>query len=167
MFSLTRKTEYALIAMWHLARSEGEVCSARDVAERYSIPVTLLMNVLKTLQRKGLVKSTRGANGGYKLARPADQVSLEHLIETVEGPFRLVRCADDVRGLARDGQPGADASGAGPCDLAGNCPIQHPLLRLHERLRRFLAGVTVADLALEDRYAEITTPYQLQRASVE
>ncbi|MGE0481042.1 MAG: Rrf2 family transcriptional regulator [Phycisphaerae bacterium] len=167
MFSLTRKTEYALIAMWHLARADGEVCSARDVAERYGIPVTLLMNVLKTLQRKGLVKSTRGANGGYTLATSADQVSLERLIETVEGPFRLVRCADDPRTAAGDGQSEAHAIDAGPCDLAGTCPIQHPLRRLHERLRRFLAGVTVADLALDDRYAEITTSYPLQRASVE
>ena len=73
MIVLTRKTDYALVAMAHLAHHPGEegISSARDIADRYHVPLPVLMNILKTLNREGLVISVRGARGGYRLARPA------------------------------------------------------------------------------------------------
>lgn len=151
MLSLTRKCEYALIAASHLARAGDMVVSARDIAARYSIPLPLLMNVLKTLNRCGLVESVRGARGGYMLARPARDITLQELIEGVEGPVRLVRCV-------------TPASGEPACDLSGNCPIRDPLHRLHERFRAFLTAVTVADVAFDGAAATAAAPLQLKRA---
>jgi Rrf2 family protein len=158
MLSLTKKTEYGLIAACHLARHAERAVSARDIAERYGVPLPLLMNVLKILQRKGYVRSTRGARGGYALASPPQQITLMALAEALEGPVRLVACVPGV--------PSAPAVGGEPselgCELQDCCAIRGPILRLHERLQRFLAGVTVADIAcdgrFDERYVELESP---------
>ena len=93
MLTLTKKTEYALIAACHLANVGQEVVSARDMAETYGVRLPLLMNVLKKLNQHGILRSVRGARGGYALAVGPKQVSLSRLIEAVEGPPRLVKCA--------------------------------------------------------------------------
>lgn len=132
MLTLTRKTEYALIAVCHLANARGRVISARDIAEQHGVPLPLLMNVLKKLNRTGHVNSVRGARGGYILAHEPQDITLDALIEAVEGPVHLVRCtnpADDARA----------------CTLTGPCPIRGSVRKVHERLREFLSGITVAD----------------------
>ena len=90
MLSLTRKTEYALIALSHLASEPNRLASARGIADIYRIPLPVLTNVLKTLNRCELIKSERGARGGYRLAQEPKDISLASLIRAVEGPIRLV-----------------------------------------------------------------------------
>src|SRR5690606_10453865 len=80
MLSLTRKTEYALIALFHLARESERVCTAREISARYHLPPALLMNVLKCLASGDLLLSTRGAKGGYRLALPPEAISLSAII---------------------------------------------------------------------------------------
>ncbi|MGB9625707.1 MAG: RrF2 family transcriptional regulator, partial [Phycisphaerae bacterium] len=77
MLALTKKTEYALIALTCLARAESRWVSAREISAQYGIPLALLMNILKTLAQSGLIRSVRGARGGYVLARPASDISVE------------------------------------------------------------------------------------------
>lgn len=137
MLSLTKKTEYALIAVCHLARAGDKVVSARNIAAEHSVPLPLLMNVLKLLNQSGHVRSVRGARGGYTLAMPADTINLATLIEAVEGPVRLVPCAAPPRGEES------------ACGRLGSCSIRRSVHRVHDRLRRFLAGVTVADVAFD------------------
>jgi Rrf2 family protein len=140
MLTMTRKTEYALIAVCHLAREAGKEVSARDIAEAHGVPLPLLMNVLKRLNRTGHVTSVRGARGGYMLAVPAETFSLDALIEAVEGPVHLVRCTNTDKNGRR-------------CTLTGICPIRPSVHRVHNQLRKFLTSVTVADLAAEERPA--------------
>jgi len=137
MLSLTKKTEYALIAVCHLARARERVISAREIAQTHSIPGPLLMNVLKTLNQSGVLTSVRGARGGYRLAIAPQRLSLADLIEKVEGPVRLVRCVS----------PDENEVGDDSCGRTSTCPIRQPVQRLHDHLRRFLSGVTVADVA--------------------
>ena len=94
MLTLTRKTDYALISLTHLAQNPGVCTSAREIAELYHMPLPLLMNVLKLLTGRGFVKSVRGPRGGYTLAQSAESISLSDTIRAVEGPIKLVRCAD-------------------------------------------------------------------------
>lgn len=157
MLSLSKKTEYALIAMCHLARAAGDeqVHSARDIAERYHVPLPLLMNVLKTLHRAALVSSIRGARGGYRLSRPPQDVSLARLVEVVEGPLALVECV---------GPP--VESGCG-CDLAGTCPVRSPIQRIHDRFQQFLADISLADVAFDETYVELQTRGPLTKAIAE
>ena len=138
MLTLTRKTEYALIAMCHLAQVGDKVVSARDIAEEHTVPLPLLMNVLKKLNRTGHVRSVRGAHGGYVLGVKPEQFTLADLIAAVEGPVHLVRCTN----TAKD---------ARPCDRTGICFIRRPIAKVHEHLSQFLAGITVADIAFDER----------------
>ena len=137
MLSLTKKTEYALIAICHLARvGRDKTVSARDIHEAYGVPLPLLMNVLKRLNQAGHVVSTRGAHGGYNLAVPPNKLSLTDMIEAVEGPVQFVRCAD----LSKRNRK---------CALTKACPIQRAVHRVHRRLHDFLADVTIADIAFD------------------
>ncbi len=137
MISLTRKTDYALLALSHLAGEPGAVVCARDIAERYSVSTPLLMNVLKQLSAASLVNSVRGARGGYSLARSAEEITLAEVIDAIEGPVRLAPC---LAGSGGDGE-------RRPCDAGDNCPIQGPLNWLHGRLRVFFENVTLAEMA--------------------
>ncbi len=80
MLSLTRKTDYALIAMAELARRAPTMVSVREMSQRLGLPLPALTNILKQLTRSGLVTSTRGPNGGYRLARDPDRITLSELM---------------------------------------------------------------------------------------
>jgi Rrf2 family protein len=140
MLSFTKKTEYALIAVCHLAHAEGEIVSARDMARLYDVRLPLLMNVLKILNQGGVLNSVRGARGGYTLAQRPGEITLARLIEAVEGPPKLTKCA-----VPPD-------EGGENCTLMEICPVRFPLAKVHKHFRRFLAGVTVADIAFDDGF---------------
>jgi Rrf2 family protein len=145
MLTLTRKTEYAMIAVCHLAHAGHKVVSARDIAEAHGVPLPLLMNVLKRLNRTGHVHSVRGAKGGYVLAVPPEQFTLDGLIEAVEGPVHLVRCTNPAKNARR-------------CTLTRPCPLRASVRKVHDRLRDFLGAVTIADLAFDVRPDAGETP---------
>lgn len=137
MFTLTRKTDYALIALCHMARCPHEISTAREIAARYHVPPALLMNILKLLTQAELIRSIRGAKGGYTLALPPSQITLEGIIRATEGPYRFVQCTAETPVDAR------------PCDLIDVCPISGPVKRVHARLKAFLTEVTLAELAFD------------------
>lgn len=134
MFTLTRKTDYAIIALSHMAHNPGAVFTAREIAEQYHMPPASLMNVLKTMCQGELVRSIRGAKGGYQLAMPAERLTLVDVISAVEGPIRFVQCT---------GQRGETET---DCDLLDTCPVKRPVHRIHEKLTIFLEQITIADI---------------------
>src|SRR5687767_2122656 len=98
MFGLTRKTDYALIALAFLAERAERVWSAREIARAHDLPLALLMNLLKTLHQHGVLRSTRGAKGGYQIARDLSQMALYDLVSILEcsGPAGDCGCLDHV-----------------------------------------------------------------------
>ncbi len=141
MLNLTRKTDYALVALAYLARRRAEDAqpvSAKQIAQRFGLPRPLLMNILKELVQANVLSSTRGVHGGYELAAEPARVSLLEIVTAMEGPVKLAQCVD---GLPIVGQG---------CSLSEDCPIQGPIRSLHRRLNLFLAEVTLKDL-WEDR----------------
>ncbi|MBM4380749.1 MAG: Rrf2 family transcriptional regulator, partial [Deltaproteobacteria bacterium] len=93
---ISRKIDYGLRAMVFLASMpDGEVIPFREVARRMDVPEEFLAKILKTLVGRKLVQSTRGARGGYRLARPAAEISMLDVIEAVEGPVRVNVCQDN------------------------------------------------------------------------
>jgi len=141
MISLSRKADYALVALAYLGRAHqrgDNATSARRIVEQFDLPPALLMNILKDLARIKLVRSTRGTNGGYTLARDPAEISLLDIVIAVEGASPLTPCACD-----RDELP---ILGQESCRIAPHCPIRGPIQRLHRRLQQFLAEVTLADL---------------------
>ena len=139
MLTLTRKTDYALIALTHLAREPDGCSSAREIAARYHAPLSLLMNVLKLLKERGLARSVRGPRGGYALAKSPRQITLSNIIQAVEGPIHLVRCVP----RQEDKDSGA---GKHSCELMSDCPVRSSVHRVHHRLIQFLDEVTLADV---------------------
>ena len=93
---ISRKIEYGLRAMLYLASiPEETVVPFREIALRMDVPKDFLAKILKTLARKRLVDSTRGARGGYRLAKPSAEISFLDVIEAVEGPVNINRCTTD------------------------------------------------------------------------
>ncbi len=137
MISLTKKTDYALVALACLAQRAKEGAppvSARKLADEHGLPVALAANILKDLHLAKIVDSTRGPTGGYTLAQPAARITLIDVITATEGPVQLVDCSDDLPILGQS------------CAIACKCPIREPMRRLNDRLREFFQSVTLADL---------------------
>ena len=133
---MTKKTGYGLIAMVYLAGlPEGQLASARQIAERFSVPRSLLMNVLKRLAATGYVQSVRGARGGYRLARPPEEISVVDVAGELQGPIRMAKCVTD------------EATGR-ECtrEVMARCPIADPVHRVQRRINDFLRKVTLAEI---------------------
>lgn len=137
MLSLSRKVDYALIALAHLAERRGRAASAREIAEAYDLPLALLMNIMKELQQLEVVRSLRGTKGGYLLAIDPAAMTLYDLIVGLEGPVQTTDCV-----------PSTDATEPDGCNCRASlrCPVQAPLRALHERLVGFLRQVRLADI---------------------
>ena len=139
MPTITRKTDYALVAMADLARRSPATVSARDMAERLRMPLPVLRQVLGQLSRQGLVVSTKGARGGYRLGRRPGDITLAEMIESIQGRQALTLCCSEA---AYDGD--------GECQIEDICPIRNPIRNVHAMLRRSLEAVTLEHLAKND-----------------
>jgi Rrf2 family protein len=140
MLCLSRKADYALIALGHLAERREQIVSARDVASAYSLPQALLMNILKRLQKHGIIVSTRGMRGGYRIGVDLSAVSLHELIRILDGKVEP-RCDHEH-------QPD------GPVAVRGGS-AQAPIQALHYKLMQFLHDVSLADLVLPGRRIDV------------
>jgi len=136
MLKLTKKADYGLIAMRHLA-SGAKTASAKEIAERYRIPLPLLSKVLQTLVRNGLLASEQGATGGYRLARDARDITTLEVIRSIDGPIILTQC------FTEHDEPIE-------CDQSEMCPVREPLRKVHEGILRLLSGITISDLSSDD-----------------
>ncbi len=138
---LTRKTDYALVALAGLAGQPERCGSARDLAGQLHLPLPVLRNILKQLAAAGLLVSTRGPSGGYRLARPAGAISLAEVVEAIEGPVQLARCCPVT--------PGDEPR----CRLEDSCHIKGRVQGIHERLLGFLRDITLERIAGHDEKA--------------
>jgi Rrf2 family protein len=140
---LSKKADYALIALSYMAApGQRPVVSAREMAERHDLPLELLAKVLQRLVQRGLLTSVQGINGGYRLARPAAEVSVAQVVEAIDGPLMLTACAD-----------GADD----PCSQYAKCNIRDPLHRIRERIAAALVECSIAELVTEAAASESAT----------
>lgn len=135
MLALTRKADYALVALATLSKEAAPV-SARTLADQSRLPHPVLRNILKQLTRGGLLQSTQGAAGGYSLARPACDITLAEVVNLIDGPVRFARCCTI--------DSGHDET---KCRLEGSCMIKGSIQKLHETVMRMLAGVNIEQIA--------------------
>ena len=97
MLRLSKKADYALIAMKHLAmRPDSASASAREIAEQYDIPIELMAKVLQRLARRGLLTSHQGTRGGYRLGRPTALISVADVRALFARFHRMVTTSPDV-----------------------------------------------------------------------
>lgn len=133
MFTFTKKADYALLALSFLAtEGEGRLVGPREIARRYEIPAELLAKVMQTLARHHLVASVAGPTGGYKLARPAREISVADVVEAMDSPLAITQCWD---------QEGLDG-----CAQAAHCHLRDPLARIQEEMTRLLRTMTLEEV---------------------
>src|SRR5271163_3113557 len=132
MFKLSKKADYGLIAVKHLAlHRQQHACSANEIAEEYGISTTLMAKVLQKLARNGLVGAKHGSSGGYQLSKEPNRVSALEVITAIDGPVLITSCV----------------TSHGACDATDRCSIKEPLRRVNESILEVLSMVSIAQLS--------------------
>ena len=129
MLKLTKKADYGLMAMKHLAEHPGSL-SAKDVADAYGIPQEALAKILQKLVKSGLLRSQHGSNGGYTLARDASKISAFEVIRAIDGPLFITSCVT-VRG---------------ECGQSDRCNIREPLRKVNQSIETVLRRITISEM---------------------
>jgi FeS assembly SUF system regulator len=134
MFKLSKKADYGLIAMKHLANHrEQHACSAGEIAEEYGISATLMAKVLQKLAKEKLVVAKHGSSGGYQMAKEPQKTSALEVITAIDGPVLITSCV----------------TSHGACDATDRCSVREPLRRVNESILDVLGMVTIAQLSEE------------------
>ncbi len=134
MLRFSKKADYALMAMKHLAlRGDRGSSSAREIAALYDIPIELMAKVLQRLVRRGLLASHQGTRGGYELVRRPTQISVADVIQAIDGPVTVTACSSDEN----------------QCEQFAKCNVRDPLWKVRERILSALGECTIAELAAD------------------
>ena len=140
MLRLSKKADYALMAVRHLALPDAPLStSAREIAEQYDIPIELMAKVLQRLVRAGLLISTQGTRGGYTLSHSSAAISVANVIQAIDGPLMVTACSSENN----------------DCDQYDKCSIRDPLWRIRERISTTLDTVTIAEMAAESDAVDV------------
>jgi Rrf2 family protein len=131
MLKLTKKADYGLIAVRHLAEhADMGACSAKDLAEMYGIPQEALAKILQRLARHKLLISQQGTNGGYVLSRAPQLISALEVIRAIEGPLFITSCNN------------SDKS----CSQHPKCTVREPLQKVSHAIEEVLSKLTIWEL---------------------
>jgi len=150
MLRLSKKADYALMAMKHLAtHTDAASTSARAIAEQYDIPLELMAKVLQRLARRGLLASHQGTRGGYRLSKPSPSISVADIIQAIDGPLTVTACSTD------DEQ----------CEQFTKCNVRDPLWRIKDRIIAALQTVSLAEIASEVPLPPDTSPVAFRTSS--
>jgi Rrf2 family protein len=140
MFKLSKKADYGLIAVKHLAmHREQHACSANEIADEYGISTTLMAKVLQKLARQNLVAAKHGSSGGYQLSKMPDQISALEVITAIDGPVLITSCV----------------TSHGNCDATSKCSVREPLRRVNESILNVLNTVTIAQMSEEPQQEHV------------
>src|SRR3979490_1518436 len=134
MFKLSKKADYGLIAVKHLATNRnGRACSGNEISEEYGISTTLMAKVLQKLARQGVVAAKHGSSGGYQLAKDPGQITALDVISAIDGPVLITSCV----------------TSHGNCGAADKCSVREPLRRVNESILSVLSTVTISHMSEE------------------
>ena len=135
MLKISKFTDYGLLATVYLARKQGEVVSAREVASFYHLPIPMITKVLKALHQGGIIESRRGVAGGYTFAGDPEVVTLGQLLDMLEGPWDLVECET------------TDERGDALCSIRTACPSRRFMFGINRAIKSAFDQITLGDLA--------------------
>ena len=131
MLKLSRLTDYAVAALVRLSAAEG-VETSPGIAAAIGVPEPTVAKVLKLLAGQGLVSSTRGARGGYRLGRPLASINVAEIITAIDGPIALTSCVEGATGM---------------CESQTLCPVAGRWDPVNAAIRTALENITLADMA--------------------
>src|SRR5262245_19686885 len=130
MLRVSKLTDYATVVMTCLCAAGEGVMSAQALAERARLEVPTVSKLLKQLAQAGLVVSTRGINGGYRLARAPERITIADVVTAMEGPIGMTECS----------------AHSGLCDLESHCGVRVNWQRINQAIAGALSSVTLADM---------------------
>lgn len=130
MLRVSRLTDYATVVMTCIAAHPADVLSTAQIADETRLELPTVSKLLKALGHAGLVESFRGVNGGYRLARPASDISLAEIVEALEGPIGMTECS------VAEGQ----------CEREAQCGVRGSWQRINSVLDQTLRAVSLADM---------------------
>jgi len=128
---ITREADYAVRCVLLLSKEPKRIVSVNEISRSMAIPKSFLSKILQRLSRKGIVKSTQGAGGGFELARKPAKINLLEVIEAIQGPSAANACAIDKR----------------ICSLSDTCVVHPVWVKLREDVEKRLKKETFAGLA--------------------
>jgi len=129
MLKITKKTEYALIAIRHISNSR-DLCSSKEISTFYNIPHEIMAKTLQKLSRMEYVRAIKGSNGGYYLNNSIGKINLVDFIENLEGPIGIVKCATSTT-----------------CDLIEQCNIKSPIDKINSNIKNMLSKISLQDIS--------------------
>jgi len=134
MFQLSKKVEYGLIAVRHMASGGvGRTHTAKEIADAYHLPYELLAKVMQRLVKEGLIASFQGVNGGYALARNPNDIKVSEIINAIEGKQKVAVVSCEV-------------AGDQDCSIRSSCTIKDPLVKLQENINRVLDDLSITQM---------------------
>ena len=129
MLKLTRKLEYALIALRHMQDKRDTFISAKEIADMYLIPQELLAKILQQMTKLNYIKAAQGPRGGYRIRKSLTEISLTQFVEELEGPFGMVNCS-----ISSD------------CIQLNNCNIRMPINKINDNIRSIFNDIPITDI---------------------
>lgn len=130
MFRMNKLTDYGLLLMTRIAMHPEKFYKASELADPMHMALPTVSKVLKTLQQSGLLVSTRGAHGGYRLARSPQAISVVDVITALEGPIALTECSGESYS----------------CEQEAACSMRGHLQQINQAVKQTLAAMSLADL---------------------
>ena len=130
MLKITRKVEYALIALRHMqSKNVDELTSAKEIANQYGIPQQLLAKTLQQMARDRILEAIQGPAGGYRILAKLDRISLKDFFEKLEGPLGMMDCYFES-----------------DCIQISACNIRVPIQRINDNLRNMFTQMTLQEV---------------------
>ncbi|MAD91812.1 MAG: SUF system Fe-S cluster assembly regulator [Gammaproteobacteria bacterium] len=130
MLRISKLTDYGTVLLAYLATNQLTVSSATEVAEATGITIPTVSKLLKLLARSGLINSSRGINGGYRLSKDPSAISAAHIIYALEGPITITECSGDRY----------------KCEYESECSVSGSWQRINILIKEVLDGVSLKDL---------------------
>ncbi len=145
MLRLTKLTDYGIVLMTYMATSDVRVHTSAGLSEATRLPLPTVSKILQILLHGGFLQSTRGANGGYSLAKSAESISMRELIDVLEGSIALTECNLDEC----------------DCEQMPHCANSANWQRINDAVRQVLSTISLAEMA-EPGFLPI---FKLERAT--
>jgi Rrf2 family protein len=134
MFQLSKRVEYGLIAMRHMALfSNGHMVTTKEIADIYQIPYELLAKVMQKLSKEKFITSYQGVHGGYSMSRSPGDVKIGALINAIEGKssVSIIQC---------------EAESPENCSIHSTCTIKNPLVKLQGNINKMFSDMTILEM---------------------
>lgn len=148
MLRVSKLTDYATVVMACLATAGKEVLSAQQLAERAQLEVPTVSKLLKQLAQAGLVDSYRGVNGGYRLARDPQSITVAEIVTAIEGPIGMTECSVH----------------SGQCGRESHCGVRVNWQRISQAITAALVSVTLADMIQPTVRRGMSIPVRVETA---